>query len=66
MLPVVVPLEQAIENMVVYTALLVLTSLALVPVGELGWIYGITAVVSALYIMNVGLDEIFNPKLRQT
>ena len=27
---------------------------------------GITAVVSALYIMNVGLDEIFNPKLRQT
>ncbi len=46
MLPVVVPLEQAIKNMVVYTALLVLTSLALVPVGELGWIYGITAVVS--------------------
>jgi peptide/nickel transport system permease protein len=27
---------------------------------------GITAVVGALYIMNVGLDEVFNPKLRET
>jgi peptide/nickel transport system permease protein len=27
---------------------------------------GITAIVAALYIMNVGLDEVFNPKLRQT
>jgi peptide/nickel transport system permease protein len=26
---------------------------------------GITGVVGALYIMNVGLDEIFNPKLRE-
>lgn len=26
---------------------------------------GITAVVGALYIMNVGLDEVFNPKLRE-
>ncbi len=25
---------------------------------------GITAIVGALYVMNVGLDEIFNPKLR--
>ncbi|MCT2585472.1 ABC transporter permease [Actinophytocola gossypii] len=27
---------------------------------------GITSVVGALYIMNVGLDEVFNPKLRET
>jgi peptide/nickel transport system permease protein len=27
---------------------------------------GITAIVAALYIMNVGLDEVFNPKLRKT
>jgi peptide/nickel transport system permease protein len=27
---------------------------------------GITVVVGALYIMNVGLDEVFNPKLRET
>ena len=27
---------------------------------------GITAVVAALYVMNVGLDEVFNPRLRRT
>ena len=27
---------------------------------------GITAVVGALYVMNVGLDEIFNPRLRES
>ena len=27
---------------------------------------GITAIVGALYVMNVGLDEIFNPRLRET
>jgi peptide/nickel transport system permease protein len=27
---------------------------------------GITAIVGGLYIMNVGLDEVFNPKLRRT
>lgn len=26
----------------------------------------ITAIVGALYVMNVGLDEVFNPKLRET
>jgi peptide/nickel transport system permease protein len=26
---------------------------------------GITAIVGGLYIMNVGLDEVFNPKLRE-
>ena len=26
---------------------------------------GITAIVGAMYIMNVGLDEVFNPKLRE-
>jgi len=26
---------------------------------------GITAIVGALYVMNVGLDEVFNPRLRQ-
>ena len=27
---------------------------------------GITAIVAALYVMNVGLDEVFNPRLRRT
>jgi len=26
---------------------------------------GITAIVGGLYVMNVGLDEVFNPKLRE-
>jgi protoheme IX farnesyltransferase len=45
MLPAVVPMAEAIRNMVVYTALLVLSSLVLVPVAEMGWIYGVSAVV---------------------
>ena len=27
---------------------------------------GIVAIVGGLYVMNVGLDEVFNPKLRET
>lgn len=45
MLPAVVPLAEAVRNMVVYTALLVLSSLVLVPVADMGWIYGVSAVV---------------------
>ena len=45
MLPAVVPMAEAVRNMVVYTALLVLSSLVLVPVAEMGWIYGVSAVV---------------------
>ena len=26
----------------------------------------ITGIVGGLYVMNVGLDEVFNPKLRRT
>ena len=26
---------------------------------------GIVAIVGGLYVMNVGLDEVFNPKLRE-
>ena len=48
MLPVVVPMEQAVRNMVVYTGLLVVSSLVLIPVAELGWVYGVTAVLSGL------------------
>ena len=36
MLPVVVPMEQAVRNMVVYTGLLVVSSLVLIPVAEFG------------------------------
>jgi protoheme IX farnesyltransferase len=51
MLPVVVPMEQAVKNMVVYTVLLVATSFVLIPVAEMGWVYGITAAVSGVLFL---------------
>ncbi|MEX0847369.1 MAG: heme o synthase [Ilumatobacteraceae bacterium] len=45
MLPAVVPMAEAVRNMVVYTTLLVISSLVLVPVAAMGWIYGVSAVV---------------------
>ncbi len=45
MLPVVAPLREAAKQMVGYTAALVVTTLVLIPVGDLGWIYAIAAVV---------------------
>jgi peptide/nickel transport system permease protein len=40
------------------------------PLGDWWWFIppglGITMIVGALYVMNVGLDEVFNPKLRET
>lgn len=45
MLPVVMPIRQTIASMVRYCVVLVAVSLALVPIGDLGPIYGITALV---------------------
>jgi peptide/nickel transport system permease protein len=42
---------------------------AALPLGLWWWFIppglAITAIVGALYVMNVGLDEIFNPRLRE-
>ena len=45
MLPAVVPIEVAVRQMILYTVALVITTLILIPVAELGWIYGISAAV---------------------
>jgi protoheme IX farnesyltransferase len=45
MLPAVVPIEVAVRQMIWYTLALVVTTLVLIPVAELGWIYGISAAV---------------------
>jgi heme o synthase len=45
MLPAVVPFEQAVRHMIGYTVALVISTLVLIPVAELGWIYAISAVV---------------------
>jgi peptide/nickel transport system permease protein len=48
------------NNAVVYAAILIGVWWWFIPPG-----IAITAIVGALYITNVGLDEIFNPKLRE-
>lgn len=45
MLPSVVPLSVAVHQMIWYTAALVVSTLVLIPVAGMGWIYGIAAVV---------------------
>jgi protoheme IX farnesyltransferase len=45
MMPVVVSLERTVRSMTIYAVLLTLSTLVLVPVADLGWIYGITALV---------------------
>jgi heme o synthase len=46
MLPVVVPIEVAVRRMVAYTVALVVASLVLIPVADMGVIYAATAVVA--------------------
>jgi heme o synthase len=51
MLPAVAPLEQVVKQMLGYTVALVVTTLVLVPVADLGWIYGLSAaVLGAIFI----------------
>lgn len=45
MLPAVAPTKAAIRQMVMYTAILVVSTLVLVPVAEMGWIYTVSAAV---------------------
>jgi protoheme IX farnesyltransferase len=45
MLPAVAPLREAARQMILYTAALVASTLVLVPVADLGWIYAIAAIV---------------------
>ncbi|MGB7878110.1 MAG: heme o synthase [Ilumatobacteraceae bacterium] len=52
MLPTVVPIESAVRQMFWYTVALVITTLVLIPVADLGWIYGVTAAV--LGVMFIG------------
>jgi protoheme IX farnesyltransferase len=45
MLPVVATMKETVRSMVIYSVILTATSLALVPVANLGYIYGITALL---------------------
>ena len=51
MLPAVVPLREAVNKMIAYTVAMVAFTLVLMPVADLGWIYGISAaVLGAVFI----------------
>ena len=45
MLPSVVPMAETVRQMIWYTVALCISTLVLIPVADLGWIYGVAAVV---------------------
>ena len=45
MLPSVAPIGDVVRQMIWYTVALVVTTLVLIPVADLGWVYGVTAAV---------------------
>jgi protoheme IX farnesyltransferase len=45
MLPAVVSIERTVRTMVWYTIILAASTLVLMPVANLGWIYGVSAIV---------------------
>ena len=51
MLPVVATMSETLRSMVIYTVALVGCSVVLIPVADLGWVYGVTAAVAgALFL----------------
>ena len=51
MLPAVAPLNQVLRQMLAYTVVMVGFTMVLIPVGHLGWIYGVSAaLLGALFI----------------
>ena len=54
MLPVVAPIKTVLRQMLIYTVIMVAGTLWLVPVGDLGWIYGVgAAVLGGLFIAGI-------------
>jgi protoheme IX farnesyltransferase len=56
MLPVVVPIDQAVRQMVAYTVVLVLGTFVLIPVADLGWIYSIASVILGVGFIAATVD----------
>jgi protoheme IX farnesyltransferase len=61
MLPSVVPIAQAVRTMVVYTVVLVVNSLVLAPIADLGLIYTISAAVLGAFFLWGTIDLGRNP-----
>lgn len=56
MLPAVASPQQTVRTMTLYTAAMVVCSLAVLPVSDLGWIYGATAVVAGALFLLATID----------
>ena len=61
MLPAVAPLAEAARQMVAYTAAMVVATLVLVPVADLGWIYAGAALVLGAGFLGATLALSRNP-----
>lgn len=56
MLPVVTDVRSVTRSIVVYAWIMVLTSLALIPIAPMGWVYGVSAVVlGAVFLVEAHL-----------
>jgi protoheme IX farnesyltransferase len=66
MLPAVASMDVTTHRMAAYTAALVAASLALVPVADLGWIYGVTAVVAGAVFLWGAIDLGRHPSLQRS
>jgi protoheme IX farnesyltransferase len=53
MLPVVAPPRVVTRNIVIYAVVMVIASLALIPIAPMGWVYGIGAVVLGFWFVAI-------------
>lgn len=51
MLPVVAPMSTVVRHVVIYSWVMVATSLALIPVAPMGWIYSIGALIAGVFFL---------------
>jgi heme o synthase len=61
MLPAVVSPEVATRKMLIYTVIMIVTTFVMIPVAELGWIYGVAAAVCGGLFLWGGIDLARNP-----
>lgn len=66
MLPAVVPAREAAQKMIVYTVLMVAMTLVLAPVGDLGLIYVVVAVVCGGLFLAGSIDLVRDPTPRRS
>jgi protoheme IX farnesyltransferase len=55
MLPVVAPARVVTRNIVVYAVVMVVASLALIPVAPMGWVYGIGSLILGIWFVTISL-----------